>query len=183
NAQRNLAKSLSNLGDITYLLGDRPLAHQYYGEALRLRKALAEKQPANTAAQIDLATSYTTLGKVSDLDEARSYYTQALTLRQALVAAASGATRPNRERDVWIIYNKLAELDMRLKDYDAAREHYDQALLLAAKLVDVDGTNPRGKFDLALAHVNAGNVRLLGGDPTSAKLSYGRAITLFRPLA
>src|SRR6185436_9422275 len=80
-AQRNLAKSFSNLGDITYLLGDRPLSRQHYSEALRLRQALAAKQPENSTAQIDLAASYTTMGKVSDPNEARSYYTQALTLR------------------------------------------------------------------------------------------------------
>src|SRR5262249_54095152 len=157
-------------------LGDRPLAHQYYNEALRLRTALAASQPTNAAAQIDLATSYMTLGKVSDPDQARSYYTQALTLRQALVASASEAARPNREGYVRITYNKLAKLNMRLNDYAAAREQYDQALLLAAKLSDVDRTNPRGKIDLALAHVNAGNVRLLEGDRAAAKQCYGRAL-------
>ena len=72
---------------------------------------------------------------------------------------------------------------MRLKDYPAALEHYDQSLLLAAKLSEVDRTNPQGKIDLALAHVNAGNVRLLAGDSAAGKQSFGRALGLFRPLA
>ena len=182
-AQRNLAKSFSNLGDITYLLGDRPLSQQHYREALRLRQALVVMQPANTTAQKDLATSYTTMGKVSEPDEARSYYTQALTIRQALVSAASGANRASLERDVWIVFNRLAELSMRLKDYAAAREHYDQALVLASKLSDVDRTSPRGKIDLALAHVNSGNVRLLAGDIATAKECFGKSLALFRPLA
>ena len=89
-----------------------------------------------------------------------------------LVSEASDATPPAARRDVWIIYNKLADLSLILKDFEPAREYYDQALLLAVKLSDVDRTSPRGKIDLALAHMNAGTVRLLTGELVAAKQSF-----------
>ena len=43
--------------------------------------------------------------------------------------------------------------------------------------------SPRAKNDLALSHVNVGNVQLKSGSWDAAKEAYGKAVELFRPLA
>ena len=183
DAQRNLALSFNKLGDISLLEGDRQLAYQHYSQSLKLREALAAQQPENVTAQIDLGTSYVTLGNVSNSEEARSYYLQALKVRQGLAASAPAATSASRERDVWIVFNKLADLSLREHDLAAAGEYYDQALAQAKKLPALAPESVRAKTDLANSHVNVGNFNIRSGDVEAAKHSFGEAISLLRPLA
>jgi eukaryotic-like serine/threonine-protein kinase len=183
DAQRNLAFSFHKLGDINLLEGKKELAEQHYGQALRLREALAAAEPDGESARIDLATSYVTLGNVSEPQEAGAYYGQALKLRQELAAIASDASRASRERDVWVMYNKLGELNLKLQDFEAARDHYGQALAQSQKLAEMMSKSVRAKVDLALAHVNVGNVELQSDDMDAAKEAFRHALDLLRPLA
>jgi tetratricopeptide (TPR) repeat protein len=182
-AQGSLALSFTKLGDISLLEGHRELAHTHYSQALRLREALlAGKQPQGTAL-IDLATSYVKLGGVSEPEEARRYFGQALKFRQSIAAKTTGASLRFRERDVWITLNKLAELSLRLKDIAAARDYYDQALAQAFKLRDLAPQSIRAKIDLAHSHAHVGVVRAGQGDQDASKNSFREALELLRPLA
>jgi serine/threonine-protein kinase len=182
-AQRNLALSFSKLGDITYLEGDREQAMQHYREALRLREALAAADAMSEAARVDLATSYVSLGKLTEPAEARSLYAKALKIRESLAAAAPYSSRASRERDVWIIYNKLAELSVKLKDLAAATEYYGRAVTKAEAVAELVPKSTRARTDVAVAHVNAGNARLLLGETDAAKAEFGEALKLLQPLA
>jgi eukaryotic-like serine/threonine-protein kinase len=183
DAQRNLAWSFVKLGDINFLAGEHEQARQQYGEALKIREALVAENRENYSAKIELATSYVTLGKVSEPAEARSYYMQALQLRELLAASAPSASRASRERDVWITYNKLAELSQKLNDWEAARKYYDQALAQAQKLSGMVSNSARARWDLAQAHVNVAGVEVQAGDRAAARDAFQRAIELLRPLA
>jgi tetratricopeptide (TPR) repeat protein len=174
-AQRNLATSFSKLGDISKLEGNNALARQHYGEALKRREALADQNRESATAQVDLATSYITLGNVSEPEEARSYYNQALKLRQALAAGCSDAgSRAGRERDVWITFNRLAEVSLRMKDVAAARQFmiswsYDQ-LQNWPETLRQDGSvwpRERGQGPYAVGRIPGGQ----GGRPGAALLS------------
>jgi tetratricopeptide (TPR) repeat protein len=183
DTQRNLALSFSKLGDISFLEGQTPQAHEHYGQALKLRETIVAEYPDSEEAQIDLATSYVTLGKVSEGEQARSYYMHALKLRQALAARAPESSRASRERDVWIISNKLAELSLKLQDLASARQYYDQALSQATTLSVLVPNSTRAKVDLALAYVNIGNVLLQSGERQEANETFEQALSLLRPLA
>jgi tetratricopeptide (TPR) repeat protein len=181
-AHSNLALSFTKLGDISLLEGDRKLAHQHYSEALRLREALATNAQ-DTAAQINLATSFIKVGGVSEPEEERKYYGRALTIRQSIAASTTGSTRPNRERDVWITFNKLAELSLQLKEVSAASEYYDQALAQAVKIQGLVPTSTRAKSDLAVSYMRAGAVRARLGESDAAKSDFAQALDLLQPLA
>lgn len=183
DAQRQLAFSFGKLGDISFLEGDTELARQHYSEARKLREALAANDPTSDQAQVDLATSYVMLGKVSEPAIALDYYTQALELRQKLAASAAEGSRPIRERDIWIIYNRLAELSLRLKDTAEAQRYFDRALAQAKKLVMLVPKSVRAKSELALSHVNVGKTRSQLGQLDEARESFGQALALLRPLA
>jgi len=183
-AQRNLALSFSKLGDISKLEGNTALARQHYSEALKLREALADKDEESATSQLDLATSYVTLGNVSEPEQAQRYYNQALKIRQALAAGSTDEeSRANRERDVWITFNRLAEVSLRLKDAAAARQYYEQALVQAARLHELRQGETQVKTDLAQAHENMGNVQMQLGEFQPARESYRKALALLRPLA
>jgi eukaryotic-like serine/threonine-protein kinase len=183
-AQRNLALSFSKLGDISKLEGNTALARQHYSEALRIREAISDQDEQSDTTQVDLATSFITLGNVSEPEEARTYYIQALKLRQALAATGTDPViRANRGRDVWITLNRLAEVSLKLKDSAGARQYYDLALAQALALHDVVAGNTQIVADLAQAHQNVGLVRAQAGEFEAAKQSFGEALVLLRPLA
>jgi tetratricopeptide (TPR) repeat protein len=182
-SQRLLALSFSKLGDIRYLEGNASLARQHYEACLRLRETLAAEHGRNAPLLVDLATSYTMLAGVSEPDEAEKYYRQALEIRQALAAQAPEATRANRERDVWILYNRLAALCQKRNELAQAESYYEQALAQARKLADLLPTSIRAKIDLATSQASVALIQNQAGRTAEAREHFGQAIALLAPLA
>jgi eukaryotic-like serine/threonine-protein kinase len=181
--KRELAAALTKLGDISLLETNTEQAKKHYSAALALREELAAAPTSSEQVQIDLATSYVTLGNISEAAEAESYYEKALRIRREVATKASAASRASRERDVWIMSNKLADLSLRQDDLHKAREHFAVGLEQARKLKTMMPNSPRATIDLANAFVSLGKVNHQTGSATEAASCFDQALGHLRPAA
>jgi tetratricopeptide (TPR) repeat protein len=169
------------LGNASLPLGEKEAAREYYHKSLELRQALAA-DPGSARPQIDLATSLIRLGDVSEPEAAQKYYQEASKIRKKLVDAEP---RPRSElvRELWVAYNRLGDVSLRLSDPKAARQHYSEGGKLALALVNAAPTSFQFKLDLASSLEKMGTVcRQLGQDEAARKY-YDQALSLLRPLA
>jgi tetratricopeptide (TPR) repeat protein len=182
-AKRNLSLSFNKLGNASLLKGDQEAARKYYAESRKLREGLVSANPSSLAAKIDLATSYVNLGNASEPQEAQSLFEQALKLRLEIAADAPEAQRPARRRDVWIVYNRLAELSLKQGDRTTARGYYDKALAVAQELVTTSSDRKKAQHELADSYVRVATVQLPLGETVAAKENWSQALAILRPLA
>ena len=99
-AQRDLARSLSALGEGKRALGDPGGALAAHQEALAIRRKLAAQAPDDAGAWADLAASLTAVARVSD--EPAPLYREALALLEGLDAT----NRLSVEQQGWILWVK-----------------------------------------------------------------------------
>jgi tetratricopeptide (TPR) repeat protein len=108
-------------------------AHEQYEEALKIRRQLAQKNPA--AYLPDMATTLNSLGNVNRLrnhmEEARQNYEEALTIHHQLAQQNIEPYPP----DLAMTLNNLGFLERVEKQPDAAYPHFEEALKIYRRLV------------------------------------------------
>lgn len=150
---------------------------------MSIRRELADANPNDVGLKVDLAQALLAVGNVSELEEKRDYYEQALILREYLAKKASGGDRAKRMRDVWITHGMLGDLHSSLDNATEAKKCYSEALRLARELCPADEQSPRQRLDLAHSYVNLGNSKRTLGETQPAKQDYTKALDILTLLA
>ena len=110
-------------GDIAVLRGALPQARKAFEDGLRIRTALAEKDPSNAQAQRDLSISYERLGDLlvreGELPQARKAFEDGLRISTAL--AEKDPSNAQAQRD--LAWSHWQMIQVASTDETIAREH------------------------------------------------------------
>jgi tetratricopeptide (TPR) repeat protein len=146
---------------------------------------LAAADPANAAAQRDLAISYEKVGDAQRLlgeaKQALASYGQALDLNQRLAAADPASAEARR--DLAVSYSKLGDVQRQLGDNKPALTSYQQALDLLKRRAAADPANAEARRDLAVSYERLGDVQRTLADREQALASYRQALDLHQKRA
>jgi tetratricopeptide (TPR) repeat protein len=128
--------TLNNLGNLYWNLREFKKAEESYTEALKIYRALAEKDPG--AYEPDVAMTLNNLGNLywnlREFKKAEESYTEALKIRRALAEKDPGAYEP----DVAMTLNNLGTLYRNLREFKKAEESYTEALQIYRALAEKD---------------------------------------------
>ncbi|MBL8178588.1 MAG: protein kinase, partial [Bryobacterales bacterium] len=188
--QRELAAAYEKMGDVlgrplTANLGDTAGALSSYRKALAIRQSVAQQQPANPAAQRELATIYQ---RLSAILKVAGDHRQALSLDHKTIAIRSGLLQSdpkNRQlqRDLASSYTNLGGTLSQLGQWNEVLETRRDALKLWERLAareDVSTGEARG---LAQAHTRLGSILLFLKRPAEAMPHYAKAFDIDLNLA
>jgi serine/threonine-protein kinase len=180
--KRNHAVVTSKLAEVALRLGDADGAEKRHREALALRLAWAGLDPAGDEPRRMVARSYGDLGRIAlesgRSAEARDHYRNSETWQLKLSPKAQEVVETRRERAG--LYARLGDVSFKLDDGPAAREYVGRALAIRRPLADKEKP-PQVvlRLDLALSHLQAGDVSLLLlNDPAAARESYEAGLKL-----
>ncbi|MEW5768042.1 MAG: tetratricopeptide repeat protein [bacterium] len=147
--EKNIAKLISKMGQIYYLLGDYDSALKQYQKALEIIERIGDiAQVAKSLHQIGMV--YHQRG---DYDSALKQYQKALEIDERIgdIAGVAGSLH-----NIGMIYHQRG-------DYDSAIKHYQKALEIAERIGDIAGVakslhnigaiyHQRGDYDSAIKH-------------------------------
>lgn len=158
------AKSLLDLGIVSWRRGDLASAEDYFQRSLLIRKAFAP-------GSLDMAASLNNLGLVawnrSALAVAAVYFREALTIQKGLDPGGIGAAAA---------HNNLGLVAWNRGDFSAAVVHLRGAVDIKERLVP-------NSLDLALSLHNLGSVSWGRGDLAAADFFHHRALSIQEKLA
>ena len=181
-AKRNHAVTTSKLAEVALRLGRPDEAQAHHREVLRLRLGWAELDPTGDDPKRAVAKTYGDLGRVAlesgRPGEARDYYRNSEAWQSKLSAKAQEIVEARRERAALLA--RLGEVCFKLDDGPAAQDYAARALAIRRPMADREKP-PRvvARLDLALSHLQAGDISLLLlGDPAAARKSYEAGLTL-----
>ncbi len=181
-ALRDLAHSLSMLGDLAGDLGDPTTARDHYQQALEIHHGLAERL-ASTRALRDLAHSLGALGDahraLAEPDNARSHYQAEFDIYQRL---ADRLDTLRALRDLAYSLDRLGSAARDLGDLATARTHHQRALDIRQRLADRFDT-PEVLRNLANSYNNLGDLARALGDLATARTYHQQALDIHQRLA
>ena len=184
-AQRDLAISLSNLGNVHRVLGHLDQARKAHEEALNLCRRRLQQLGETPETLRDLSVSLNTLGNIhrtlGHLDQARKIYEEALHLRR-LRLQRIGET-PEALRDLSISLNNLGNVHKTLGHLDQAREAHEEALNLRRRRLQQLGETPEALRDLSVSLNNLGNIHEALGHSDQARKAYEQGLHIAATLA
>jgi serine/threonine protein kinase/class 3 adenylate cyclase len=159
-------ETLRQIGHVRMQGGDLPAAMAAHRESLALAKALAERDPDNTAWLKGLGESHFWVGYV---DWRQSHLDEALERFQAYLAVAEDLTRREPEEPAWklelayAVSNIASVLEAR-GELERALGHFRRSLDIRARLVEKSPERFDWKMDLASAHTKLARVLAQTGD-------------------
>jgi tetratricopeptide (TPR) repeat protein len=180
-----LAAASSDLGALTYEIGDKQDALTAYQEALEIEQKLADANPTVTAFQKVLAESLNNIGNLLSetgrLADALKAHESALTIQQKLAKANPSVTE--YQRGLAGSHNNIGNrLSATGKPADALKA-YESALAIWQRLADGNPSVTEFQGDLAGSYNNIG-VRLFEtGKPAEALKAYQSALAICQKLA
>lgn len=181
---RALAESELDRGELATLMGDLKAAEAAYLAAVKAARSLLLVPPEDPESRHVLALALDALGVAYlDMDraEARGVFSEALGLREALVASHPGNL-------AWlhrlaISHARLAEVEESQKDFGAADRAWREATGLLERLVSQDPGQARWVRDLAVHCNRLGDLASKAGRPEEALAHYEKALTHMASLA
>jgi eukaryotic-like serine/threonine-protein kinase len=146
-----LATAHADVGIVQLASGDAAAALASHEAALTIREALAKLDPDNVIAATNVRASLRLTGDahrtMGDHATALAQYRAALG-NAATDAAASTGVGP--QRNLWLTYERLGELQAEQKDFPVALESFQQASAIAGKLGAAATSSPyEWRHDLA----------------------------------
>jgi serine/threonine-protein kinase len=184
-AQRDLAVSLSRLGDVQFRQGDSKGALASYQESLGIRRRQAQADRLSAQAQRDLALSLERLADVQlkqgDRKGALALYQEALEVCRPLAEADPRSAQA--QRDLAVSLEKLGAVQLAQRDVDGARASFQEALKVCRPLAEADPRSTQAQRDLAASLDRLGDVQLAQRDVDGARASFQEALGMARQLA
>jgi tetratricopeptide (TPR) repeat protein len=180
-AQTRLARSQRFLGFIALQhLADTELAKRHFTRALGLFRTCLAKQPNDTL-KLEVANSLGQLAaaelRLGHLEAARDVYREEITVRDSLAPATANQVESRRELSG--LYERLAELNLRMGDKDQARQHFDHCKSLREQVIAEQPNSWPAIYDIARSHNNDGFLRYPHGhDPAAAREFHRKALEL-----
>ncbi len=139
------------LGDLLQAQGDLAGAQQRHEASLRIRDALATRDPDHAGWQRDLSVSQNKLGDLlqaqGDLAGAQQRHEASLRIRDAL--ATRDPDNAGWQRDLAVSWIKLGTVSKQQGDAQAAQTHWQRAQTILQMLVQRAPDHPRFRQDLA----------------------------------
>jgi tetratricopeptide (TPR) repeat protein len=149
--QREAASIHELVGLVLQVQGDLAGAQRRYEAGLRIREALAARDPENAGWQRDLSVSENKLGDVlqvqGDLAGAQRRYEAGLRIREAL--AARDPENAGWQRDLMVGFFKLGTVCQAQREIVSCRAHWSEARSILQTLVDRWPEHPQFRRDLA----------------------------------
>ncbi len=115
------------------------------------------------------------------LASARKVYQQAFDIAQKLAAADPSDARA--QRDLFISYNKLGDLQLQSGRVTEALGSYQKGLEISQKLAAADPSDAQAQRDLSISYQRLGSVQLQSGQVTEARGSYQKFLENSQKLA
>ena len=181
---RDLAAALSNAAALRREQGDLSGARDALAEALRIRRMLAMRDPADRFRARRIATSLSELAYVleiqGDLTAAQEAYEESVAIHRALAGRAPGDTEVARDLSVGLV--NAASLSRRRGGLPAAAAALGEALAIRRGLVAGDRGNAVWAHDLASLHIELGMLRRDEGDLARARSAYEESLRIMQGL-
>jgi eukaryotic-like serine/threonine-protein kinase len=182
--QREIASTLSRVGEIFRLLGDDNQSKQSFQKAIAIFQELMQKFPDSLEHAQGLAIAYNFLGELyrtgDQLELAEQSYREAIRLQLKLVAVS-----PQTEAYSTELARTRNNLGILLKDSsrpDEAAAEYEEAIALLTPLIDRE-LIPRDVLQgLARAHINHGVLLRGTKQPVLAEQAFGQGLDLMSQL-
>jgi hypothetical protein len=187
--RQEAANAYDSLGLV--LAGQKGLAadaENAYNHALNIQEELSHSDPGNTQYQQDLARSYYNRGilrfDTSRHADSESDFRKAILLLEPLGESARENVGLNPSQELARVYNNLASVLRRDKNFVEAKWFYQKALGIDERAVQRDPTNRDTKLELAwfynnLAAMESEDMK----DSEAAKQTNGHALALIEQLA
>ncbi|MCS6920117.1 MAG: tetratricopeptide repeat protein [Fimbriimonadales bacterium] len=174
---RELSVVYNKIGDVLVAQGELAQAQQYYNQALALREALHQQDPARADWARDLSVSYSKLGDVfaaqGDLLQAQQYYARALEI--CLQSYQRSFEQTAWAHDIGVLYNKLGDVSLIMADSAKAKLYYEYALALREVLHQQNPARADWAHDLSITLSRLGDVYRAQGILPLAQLHYERS--------
>jgi serine/threonine protein kinase/tetratricopeptide (TPR) repeat protein len=179
--QRELAAAYDKVGDLQgglyqSSLGDTEGAQMSYQKALRIREALAVRQPSDTEVKEGLSASYARLGGLTwtrgEPAGAAEWHHKALAIDEQLLAA-----EPNNPKRQYNLGATLIDYGFMLAASDKVDEGLEvlkEAMPIFESLVQSEPTNQKYQDALATAYERVATVLVLGVSEGGEALDYYR---------
>ena len=181
-ALRNVAVSLSRLGDIEGQRGKLDRAYERYTEALEIARRLAEDLSTPESFR-DVAVLLSPLGDIEEqrgeLDRAYERYTEALEIARRL---AEDLGTPQSLGVVSLSLDRLGGIEEQRGELDQAYERYTEALGIRRRLAE-DLSTPESFRDVAVSLGCLGDIEEQRGELDRAYERYTEALEIARRLA
>ncbi len=178
-SEKHYATTLNNLAVLHADTQEFVLAEKEYGEALAIRRRLAEANTADYEPYV--AATLNNLGilhwKTQEFGEAEKEYGEALAIYRRLAKANPAAYEP----DVAMTLNNLANLHANMQEFGEAEKEYGEALAIYRRLAEA---NPAAYQPYVATTLN--NLGLLHANTQEfgeAEREYSEALAIFRRLA
>ena len=180
SAQRELADSCDELGDVKLQQGDMAGALAAYEQSFGARLKLAKADPTSTLDQLYLSVSHNKIGDLKlsqgDFKEALGRYEQLLAVSRGLMAAD-----PNNltyRRNVWLSYGRVGSAKMQQGDLRGAEAAYEEGLGISGPLAVANPHDAQSQHDWWSSHQSLGAVRFNGGHFYKAAEAFEAAIAI-----
>lgn len=187
--QRDLSISHERIGGVLRILGDLERAKEHYSKGLHVAERLAASDPTNSEWQRDLSVSHNNLGDVlkdqGNLPGALEHHRKSLIIRERLAGLRRAPYRLKlqRQRDLMVCYDKIADVLRDQGDSPSALHHYRQALRIAIYLAGREPTNTLWQRDLSVCHNKVGDQLRAEGDLAGAEEQYRKSLDVAERLA
>lgn len=135
----------------------------HFEEALRIRKTLSKKHPANFLNKHSLAESYSYMGEITSfyLDqplEAKKHFEAALDIMMELTEYDNLNTQ--WKHSLARIHHKIADTELYLNNHVKGLSHYRKAFTILEELLKVDPSNLNLQYEFALECGRVGSLQL-----------------------
>jgi eukaryotic-like serine/threonine-protein kinase len=162
-------------------IGDSEAGLQYLHKAVEIHRACLAVQPDNDLYKSELANSVGQLAFVEmllgHLEKAHELYLDEEKLRESFSPAA--ANQEENRRQLSGLYERFAELKIRLHQPEEGRRLYDRCAALRAEVVAERPDFWPAVFDLARSYNNAAFLRFpQGREPAAAREYHKKALAL-----
>ncbi|MFI5015474.1 MAG: tetratricopeptide repeat protein [Hyphomicrobiales bacterium] len=183
--RRDVAASLTRVGDVLVARGDLLGALAVYREGLQIRRELAARGGDDTDWQRDLSESFKKIGDIArargDLAVALSAYREELDIAREL--SAKDPSNVIGRRDLSIGLEKVGDVLRDRGDLNGALAAYREDLKIARELAAKDLSNTQWQFDVSVCLDRIGSVLRDQGNLDDALVAHREALAIRRPLS
>ncbi len=181
---RNVAQAHLQLGQIYESMGEVQRAFQEYQILQEVLEKSAADDPRGDKARANRALGVVKLGdltaKLHGETEARKYYLQGLEIRKDLAAHPSGELKPAEiKASLADSYEKLGQVTSAPQEQLG---YYENALKVRKEILDLEPSNLRAQYDLALVYVLVANNHFHLGDVPAARADFEKCLQMRQQL-
>ncbi len=165
NVLLDLARSVHAVGEIEFLLGNRPQGFDLYDECLAIQEKLVGEYPHVVPLAIDLGITHGDYGDLcirsDDLEGARRSYDRSVDIASRL--AADDEENADAAHTLGLALYRRGQLGRREADVTTADDCFTRALAIREKIAAKDPSNVSRQIDLMLALAQRGECQRATG--------------------